>query len=667
MKKFIERLNRAVSRNYRPEDPMILPLAQKALDHEFDVLGSGWTKCYYGMTAPGYEGCNYSEPEYTYAQMRRELEQTCPEQVAHMLSCEALCREFVPDYEPVFWNVCLRTGYRQKMVWAEDVPVAAVTGVDVKMPSDLSRGHQLLTLAKAWKMTGDKKYRNEVFAQILDWLSVNPCYYGPCWRNGMNVSIRTLNWICAVSMLELDPEDPREARFAEIFRRAIEEHRRNIALTLECYVSHNHISAELGGIMVSSALLAEPKLADQTAYEAEAWRRLAARCMNREIGSQILDDGFDCESSTSYHAYVLEMFLLPTLIYARIRGNSTPAQMLQFLLDEKELGQNFRKVRNVALVLRGLTQPNGCIPYIEDNDAGRYVEFERCDKRKQDMQFLCCLASVLFDDCTLVPDTATQGDFLCCDALFDSWQKKDTAAYPGLRAFPDGGFYVLTDQVAHSTVRCGKISAHSGHSHNDHLSYTLAVRGGEFVVDPGTYTYTGYVPLRLEMKKAKHHNCIVVDDEETNRTCPQVPFGCACDETKARCLRFTQKDGVTEFVGEQYAYQRLPDMLTQRRSITLAPGKLTVRDDFIRLGQAPEMGQIVSYIILHPDCVPTVTGKQVTLACPEGEVKLLLDGEISLEEGIYAPNYGLRRRTWKLCIRYPRNAKSAEAVFTWDA
>ena len=55
-----------------------------------------------------------------------------------------------------------------------------------------------------------------------------------------------------------------------------------------------------------------------------------------------------------------------------------------------------------------------------------------------------------------------------------------------------------------------------GHTHNDELSFELHVGGQDFIVDPGTYTYTGDYRFRNSFRSSYSHNTVVVDKKEIN-------------------------------------------------------------------------------------------------------------------------------------------------------
>ena len=57
---------------------------------------------------------------------------------------------------------------------------------DAKVPWELSRGHQLLTLARAARLTADGRSA-ELYAQLTSWLDSNPPDTGINWVTPMEV------------------------------------------------------------------------------------------------------------------------------------------------------------------------------------------------------------------------------------------------------------------------------------------------------------------------------------------------------------------------------------------------------------------------------------------------------------------------------------------------
>jgi len=68
-----------------------------------------------------------------------------------------------------------------------------------------------------------------------------------------------------------------------------------------------------------------------------------------------------------------------------------------------------------------------------------------------------------------------------------------------------------------------------GHAHNDTLSFELFYYDKSFVVDPGTYCYTGDQPARNMFRSSLFHNIMVVDQQEMARNNPHKIFALAGD------------------------------------------------------------------------------------------------------------------------------------------
>lgn len=282
MNQFLTRLARIPASGYKP-DPACIKRADAYVRHQLDVLGSGLTEMFYGVVPAGFEGYLYPNPNDTYEALRAEADAVAPEYVHIMHRAEALARKLVPGYRPIPWHTDIRTGYVYALDWHERVPVMQFPGVDAKTVSEMSRAHHWLTLAKAWRATGNEVYRNEVMAQICDWISANPPYYGPGWRNGMNVSVRAANMIYASALLSLDAE--KDAEFVSLLFETLRVHRRFIAPSAELYRPHNHIMSEITGLVMVTSLLSNNESADMEELENCAWERLAWRELKIEIAN----------------------------------------------------------------------------------------------------------------------------------------------------------------------------------------------------------------------------------------------------------------------------------------------------------------------------------------------------------------------------------------------
>jgi hypothetical protein len=288
-------------------------LAEHYIRHEFNVLGSGWARVHYGMVCAGFEGTNYSDPAVTDASVRQQLPVTY--QVTSQ-SLSVLASHFVTGYAPIDWHMDFKSGYRYPVAHHSQLRYGMLKGVDAKVPADLSRCYHLVPLALAWRASGEPRFRQEVVAQLLDWLAFNPFEYGAAWRANMNVAIRAANWTVAFSLLQDSFQAPTEVEsaFLDAFRKSMVEHRQFICRNLEFpegAFHPNHYIANLAGLLV---LCSFTQAWDP---EAAAWHTVAVRELGRELDRQVLPDGVDFEGATSYHALVLEMVSCSLILAAR--------------------------------------------------------------------------------------------------------------------------------------------------------------------------------------------------------------------------------------------------------------------------------------------------------------------------------------------------------------
>src|SRR5204862_8270956 len=72
------------------------------------------------------------------------------------------------------WQLDARSGRRWPLVHISRVPVSFGDGSDIKWPWELSRGQHLPLLAAAWRVSGDRRYLDELGAQLTLWIDANP-------------------------------------------------------------------------------------------------------------------------------------------------------------------------------------------------------------------------------------------------------------------------------------------------------------------------------------------------------------------------------------------------------------------------------------------------------------------------------------------------------------
>ena len=238
-------------------------------------------------------------------QVRREADSAC-EHVVDLLGSgpTSLGRD-------IDWHRDFKSGYRWPAVFYQDIQATRLDDdSDAKVPWELSRGHQLVALARASVLFEEDRFAAELEAQIRSWIDGNPTGVGINWQNAMETALRAVSWVWAIGTLE--GRRPLDPTLRPAIARSLASHGRHIEHNLEGtpWVRSNHYMADLLGLLVLGwALPDDPR--------ARRWWRTAHNGFEREIAKQVYDDGVDFEASLPYHGLVLEMLLLAAWVARR--------------------------------------------------------------------------------------------------------------------------------------------------------------------------------------------------------------------------------------------------------------------------------------------------------------------------------------------------------------
>ena len=416
------------------------------------------------------------------------------------------------------WNRDVNSGYSWPANFYTDLDIRDVygTGVDVKIPWELSRFHHAVVLAQAHCLSEGDGYADELAEQWGSWREANPFPYGVNWISAMEASIRAVNVLYSAALISSDANG--ERRSLDSLSTSMREHGTFIERNLEVgagpegLVTGNHYLANLCGLACIG--LALPDLP-----ESGRWRRAGLSGLESEARRQVLPDGFFWEGSTSYHRLVLELLLVPALI-ARRTG--------------VDLGIGYwATLERMCEVVMRLIGPAGGVPIIGDNDDGRLLITSGYPGwRRSDHRYLLAIGAALFSR----PDMKGAAGPAHPDLfwLLGEDGVRDFEALPSKpssvpsQAFVDGGLCVLRGDRDgdFAVLRSGGAvhGAPTGHLHNDALSLELWLDGEAVTVDPGTLAYTSDSVARDELRSTLAHATVSLNGGEQNCMVPGSPF-----------------------------------------------------------------------------------------------------------------------------------------------
>jgi len=429
---------------------------------------------------------------------------------------------------------------------------------DCKVTWELNRHQHFVTLAKAYRLTENRRYADEIFRQWRHWHSENPYAVGINWVSSLEVALRSFSWIWMYQLLEGTPVVPRD--FRKEWLRAQALNGRHIERYLSTYFSPNtHLLGEAVALLFLGTMC--PELARSDQWKSHGWEMVL-----QEVRRQVRPDGFHFEQSTCYHVYALDFFLHAAIL-AGLNDFAIPSEF------ENTLG---RMLDSLFLLGRA-----GAPPRFGDDDGGRLFDPRR--NRTEHLLDPLATGAVLFH----------RSDFKAVVAALREetiWLlgEQGVAEWDGLRAEPTAsasaslqstGLYLLATASPPSrlVIKASPRGRHSGgHSHADALSICLHSQGRALLIDPGTFEYVGDGPERDSFRSTAMHNTLRVDGASQSE--PAGPFSWK-QLPHAKVEQWITGKTFDIFVGSHDSYSRLASPVVHRRwAFALKSGPFLVRD-----------------------------------------------------------------------------------------
>lgn len=429
----------------------VLEWADKAINHEFDYLGSGFVKL-----------------------------------------------------NPIDWHLDFKSSFRWPKggFYLKYQKVDLTNAADVKVPWELSRCHHLLWLGEAYLLTKDEKYAKEVVDQLEWWIDENPLMYSINWTCTMDVAIRAVNWMYAINMISAS------TALNEVTLKRINggmfEHGWFIFRNLEKWYpySANHYAANITGLLYLSQLFNETK-------EGEKWWQYALKEYFLEVRFQVLPSGAHFERSISYHRLMTELFAYPYLMLQRVK-EQIPLDIQLRVESMFDFTDHYTKHNGMAPQL-GDNDDGRLLPFVKRDfrvhdyllsigysGFGKHYESLSTDKMVLDTFFLLPEKNVIKESNPQNASVSVIKDHR--DAGFVILKKADLYLFfsnTSLSCYPDLHRKML-----------------GTHTHADGLSFELSVGKQDFVIDPGSYVYTSSAVERNNFRSTGKHNTLTIDGQD---------------------------------------------------------------------------------------------------------------------------------------------------------
>jgi hypothetical protein len=484
---------------------------------------------------------------------------------------------------------------------------------DFKYFWELPRLQHLITLAKAYYLTGSEKYAKETANQIKTFIEQSPYLLGVNWIMPMEASIRLVS-VCWVTLF-LKDYLKQNAQVCDLIGQLVQNHVDYVTRNYAAYSSaNNHLIGEAAGVFVAAICFGNLK-------GMRNHRDKAYRILCEEIIRQNYEDGVNKEQAVHYQIFAFNFLLLAGLL-GRANGIEFPDQYWKML--ERNAG-----------FFAAIADDNCLLPEIGDSDDGRAVLLSETDSNP--VRSILATSSVLFN----------RADFKARAGYFDEtsfWllgrdgHKKfdDIKNRPAIAdqpaKFEQGGYYVLTggnSAKVKIVFDCGPLGfgTIAAHGHADSLSFTLSAYNRPFFIDPGTYTYIATNPFRNYFRSTEAHNTVAIDSQ--NQSEIAGPF-LWTNKANSFVQEWEDNDKHTKIIGWHDGYCRLSDPVIHRRSIDFDKGNaVVVIKDYI---ESKALHTVEQYFHLSPECiVKQLDTNSYRINNGDETIDLLIDEQIKAE------------------------------------
>ena len=346
-------------------------------------------------------------------------------------------------------------------------------GADIKRCWELSRWGWAPLLVRAWRLSGNSRYRDGLNAWSRSWCLANPVNGGSNWLCGQEASIRLLHTLQACQLSDapglLPHPTPERAAFAAA-------HLKRIAAT-ERYAQaqdNNHWTSEAAALFIGGSWLAAS--ASPHAPAARHWAHAARRALERSVGRLVLLDGSFAQHSLTYHR-----LLLDTL---------AQVELWRRWLDLAPFSESFSQRCCAATAwLMSMVDPlSGDGPNLGSNDGAFCYQLHSQPYR--DFRPTLQLASVLFQGHPALSDGPWNEPLHWLGLVGDgipAQAGQPTSATP-ITLFADGGYAVL--RPATSSWALLRLPTYRFRpAHADPLHIDLWHQGVNLLRDGGSYAY----------------------------------------------------------------------------------------------------------------------------------------------------------------------------------
>lgn len=480
---------------------------------------------------------------------------------------------------------------------------------DARTNWEKNRHFDWALLAKAYYITREEKYLQQLSCSVKIWCEKNPFLHGISWTSAMELAIRSINWMFALAFVQAAGRNITALKIGII----------NMVDYLTKHYSryssaNNHLLVEATAIGIAGY-----------AYHFKPWQELALRLLTEELSKQNYSDGVNKELSLHYQTFGMEAYLL----MAHVSGEKKWNAML----------------RNQAKYVAHSSWREQTVCEFGDDDDGKILDLQGDEWHQWEM--ILQLASLI------TGDRFSSFDHICENIYWLFSEEEITTIKQQIlydasksRCFMVGGNSFLRDNqdrvligIDHAALGFGSIAAHG---HSDALSFQLIVDGMPVITDPGTYIYHCDLDHRNSFRKTINHSTVCFGGKDQSEMLGAFLWG-----KKANCVleHFESDEDIDVLTASHDGYK--PTIHQRTFEWHKNTRILRLRDAFVK-----EKSWVNTLMLGKDVCILDYSDKIVRL---QSGVNIIIisvntlidniqieDAEVSTEYGVKSPSKAIR-------------------------
>ncbi len=513
------------------------------------------------------------------------------------------------------WHSDGKRDLKPPMIFSKNIDYQDIARYgDFKYIWEINRHQHLVSLAKAFFITGKAEYKNEVFAQLSDWILMNPTMKGINWTSPLELGLRLISW----SWVWLFLKDELDAELGKAWVNCVYDHCRQIGGNFSRYSSaNNHLIGEAAGLFIAS-------LTWPFGEESESWSRISREILEEEIQKQTHEDGVNKEQAVSYQQFVMDFFLLAGLL-AEKKGDPF----------SREYWKAFQKMLDY---LGSIMDMRGNIPQIGDSDNG-YAVLLADGEAFDPYRSLLASGAILFKRGDLKQKSGGIDEktlWLLGPEGALEYQNLEGIRFAPRKEFRSGGYFILSSEDNREDeikciFDCGPLgyAPLAAHGHSDALSVLLTVKGKPILIDPGTYVYHSPGEWRDYFRGTSAHNTLRIDEKNQSTIGGDYMW---LRKAGARLIEWMDSEDLACAEGEHFGYRSWKEDLVHQRRVVLKK-KERVIEIYDRI-RARRSHRVEQFFHFDEGCEVDRTGR-FAWGVRQGDVHLEFRMDPGIESSLY--------------------------------